>query len=205
MAEQDEQLNEMDPHDRRRFFRAGLSRLLRPVAGFIEKKLPILPYAGERMLRPPGAIEERDFLETCFRCGSCVDACPANSIVAIASSDERLNGTPQVDPAVQACVICDELACMKACPSGALKLVDRFEIRMGLAVVDYEVCVRTAGEDCRICVERCPLGETAIGIDDEGRVVVVDPGATGRGCTGCGVCEQYCPTRPMRAIRIDAV
>lgn len=205
MAEQDEQLNEMDPHDRRRFFRAGLSRLLRPVAGFIEKKLPILPYVGERMLRPPGAIEERDFLETCFWCGSCVDACPANSIVAIASSDERLNGTPQVDPAVQACVICDELACMKACPSGALKLVDRFEIRMGLAVVDYEVCVRTAGEDCRICVERCPLGETAIGIDDEGRVVVVDPGATGRGCTGCGVCEQYCPTRPMRAIRIDAV
>ena len=203
MARDEQRLGDLDPHDRRGFFRAGLARLLSPVSGYIEKKLPMpLPVQG-RPLRPPGAIAEGDFLNTCFRCGSCVDACPANAIAALQSPEEHLHGTPHVDPSLQACVICDELSCMKVCPSGALTLVDRFAIRMGLARVDDEVCVRSQGDDCRICVERCPLGDTAIRIDEAGRIAVVDPAATGRGCTGCGVCEQYCPTRPERAIQIE--
>lgn len=114
--------------------------------------------------------------------------------------DEPIRGTPYVDPDKQACVICDELACMKACPSGALKLVDRFAIRMGLAEVNHDLCVRSEGEDCRICIERCPLGDIAIRLDGAGRVLVIDPEFTGQGCTGCGVCQQHCPTRPLRAI-----
>lgn len=200
MAE--ERLDDLEPHGRRRFFAAGLAKLLSPAAAYLEKRFP----AGRRLplplLRPPGAMPEPEFLDTCYRCGSCADACPADAIALVRDGHETLIGTPYVDPNRQACVICDELACMKVCPSGALRLVDRLSIRMGLAVVDESVCVRSEGEDCRICIERCPLGETAIRLGGDGRINVVDPGAGGTGCTGCGVCQQHCPTSPIKAIRI---
>ena len=68
---------------------------------------------------------------------------------------------------------------------------------MGLAIVDEEFCVRTHGEDCQICVDKCPLGVDAISISEFGSSIEVHE----HGCTGCGVCEMYCPTEP-RAITI---
>ena len=193
--------DEQRPQDRRQFFTAGFARLLRPLADALEKRLPIsLPIVRDR-LRPPGALEEKAFLDTCFRCGACSDSCPAKCITLLQSDDEELRGTPTIDPDISACVVCDELACMKACPSGALVLVDRFAIQMGLARVNHDVCVRSRGEDCRICVERCPIGATAIGIGDDGRVRVIDPEKNnGLGCVGCGVCQFYCPTRPKAIV-----
>jgi len=197
-----ENLDNLPPHDRRRFFAAGLARMLRPLADALEERLPMhLPVFREH-LRPPGAIGEADFLETCMRCGACADACPAHAIELLDTLDDRLRNTPVVEPTRQACVVCDELACMKVCPSGALRLVDRLAIRMGLARVKHDVCVRSNGDDCTECLDRCPLGETAIRLDDDGRVHVVDPARDGTGCTGCGVCEQHCPTTPTKAIRI---
>lgn len=252
-----------DPsHDRRAFFRQGLSRLMKPAAKYLESKLPgIAASSPSRPLRPPGAMLEPEFLNTCYRCGSCADHCPADSITLLQVDDERLKGTPAIDPTRRACVVCDELACMKVCPSGALKLVDRTQIRMGLAVWDEATCSCDAGaansidvappdkgsllkraatairaatvrermasqsegqptseadatpssdretaaqytpENCTICVDVCPYGGDAIRIED-GRVQVIDPRPTGTGCTGCGVCQEQCPTRPKRAIRV---
>lgn len=197
----DERFDDLQPHDRRKFFRTGLSRILKPLAGYIESKLPIdLPVVADR-LRPPGALAEKLFLDTCYRCGSCAESCPVDAILQTKNSDDTRNGTPYIDPKLQPCVMCDDLACMKACPSGALKRKNRFDIRIGLARVDEAVCVRSKGEDCRLCVEVCPLGEMAISIT-ENRVRVVDPARTGQGCTGCGMCEHACPTKPKRAIRV---
>jgi MauM/NapG family ferredoxin protein len=196
---------DMPPSGRRRFFAAGLARLVGPLADFVEKKLPIDLTAVRTTLRPPGALAEGEFLDTCFRCGRCADSCPANAIYLSLSSNALLKGTPCVDPDRQACVICDELACMKVCPSGALRLVDRLEIRMGLANVDQDQCVRSRGESCTICIDKCPIGPVAIRLDDAGAVRVIDPRAAGQGCTGCGVCQQHCPTRPVRAIVVHAV
>jgi MauM/NapG family ferredoxin protein len=198
----DEGIENLPPHDRRGFFTLGLARLLRPLADYVEDKLPIDLPAPARRLRPPGAIEEREFLATCFRCGNCADACPADAIALARDADEQIDGTPCIDADLRACVMCDELACMKACPSGALVQLDRFEIRIGLAHVDEAACTRSAGEDCTICLDSCPLGSAAIGLDERGRVRVIHPAATGRGCTGCGVCQQHCPTTPVKAIRV---
>ncbi len=195
-------VDDLPPHDRRRFFRAGLSRLVGPLAEALEKRLPAALTDVRTTLRPPGAVAEKDFLETCYRCGACADACPADAISLTESDDTKLNGTPYVDPNDQACVVCDELACMKVCPSAALRLVGRLEIRMGLARVDHETCVRTKGQDCTECVDQCPLGVVAIRINEHGRLEVIDPARTGEGCTGCGVCQQVCPTKP-KAIRIE--
>jgi MauM/NapG family ferredoxin protein len=204
-------LENLDPHGRRQFLSIMLWRFLRPLAGFIEKKLlpaVSVPLPPSRPLRPPGALEESRFLNTCQRCARCAEACPAHAIVLSDSTDPWLRGAPFVDPDRQACVICDELACMRVCPSGALSLVDRFAIRMGLAVVDQDVCVRSKGEPCTICIDKCPIAAVAIRLDDSGRIQVIDPhypgdpGLVGQGCTGCGVCQQHCPTSPVKAIRV---
>lgn len=197
----DDRMEDVPPHDRRKFFAAGLGRLLRPLADYIEQRLPIpLPVVRD-VLRPPGALPEPDFLNTCYRCGACADSCPAKCIQLSLVADDERRGTPFIDPDIAACVICDDLACMKACPSGALKLVDRFDIRIGLAAVRHDLCVRSRGEECRVCVERCPLGETAIRVDASGRIEVVNPSnAAGRGCVGCGICQHYCPTMPKAII-----
>ena len=200
----DKRLEDLPPHDRRGFFAAGLSRLLRPLADYVEERLPVKVPPARDHLRPPGAIPEEKFLRTCYRCGSCADSCPVDAIALLKSPNDGLAGTPQIDPSARACAMCDGLACMKACPSGALQLVDRFAIRIGLARVDERLCVRAHGTDCTVCIDRCPLGTDAIRLDDRGHVGVIDPAKTGRGCTGCGLCQEHCPTRPVRAIRVRA-
>ncbi len=184
--------------NRRQFFRHGLQSILNPLADLLEAHGTMSVTLPESLLRPPGALPETDFLNTCRRSGDCVRACPAAAIRLLPSTDPQLGGTPVVDPNLAACVICDELACMRVCPSGALQLVDSpADIRMGLAHVRVEACLRTQGEDCAECVERCPLGSTAIRIGWSGSIEVQSAG-----CVGCGVCQLYCPTRP-RAIVVQ--
>lgn len=193
-------MDDSTPQSRRGFFREGFGRMLAPLANLIERRMDQIAAAlpeESRYLRPPGAIQEEMFLQTCLRCGSCSDVCPVNAIVPLTLEEggTPAAGTPAVIPGRQACVVCEELACMHACPSGALRLVELAEIRMGLAQLYETRCLRSNGEDCRICVEKCPLGETAIRID-QGRIDVRAPG-----CVGCGVCEMHCPTAP-RAIAV---
>jgi ferredoxin-type protein NapG len=147
-----------------------------------------------RVLRPPGALPESLFDQTCSRCGECVKACPAQCIVL---DPEEAGGLPWIEARKSPCVVCSDLSCMKICPTGALKLVgSASQIDMGFAEVDHTRCLRSPrpgaprGEDCRLCVTSCPFGEIAIGIDVEDRVAVRD------GCVGCGVCERACPTEP---------
>lgn len=148
-------------------------------------------------LRPPGALPEAQFLATCYHCGNCVDACPAHAIAHVQGDGEPLNGTPVIVASAQPCLVCDSLACMQVCPSGALRPTPREQIRMGRAAVDHGACLRTQGQDCRVCVDLCPMGEAALRLDDAGAVAV------GPGCIGCGICEWQCPTDP-RAVVVQA-
>ena len=105
-------------------------------------------------------------------------------------------GTPVIDPDLAPCVVCDGLQCMQVCESGALtRLIAPQQIKMGLAEVYESLCVRTAGETCTICVDRCPMGEAALHLDGNGPPIV-----EAGGCVGCGVCQNVCPTTPKAIV-----
>jgi len=206
--------------DRRGFFTQGFRNLLNPLANVVEKRLERVGLpdwdeerrrreaaapshgfgatpADRKVLRPPGALEEEVFLDTCMTSGECVNACPVSAIRwAQDPDDPRRDGKPFVDPGVQACVACDDLTCMHVCPSGALSPMAREDIRMGLAVVQTVQCVRVRGEDCQICVDKCPLGSSALEIPYYQSPIEVNVD----GCIGCGVCEMYCPTTPAAIV-----
>ncbi|MEE8169408.1 MAG: 4Fe-4S dicluster domain-containing protein [Phycisphaerae bacterium] len=199
-------VDDLPPHDRRRFFAAGFGRVLAPFANYVGRRMGMDAGAGLPLLRPPGALPEQAFLETCHRCGRCAEVCPADAIRLVADDAGNRPGTPFIDPAGSACVICDELACMKVCPSGALRLVDRLHIRIGAARVAESVCVRTSGDDCTICIDRCPLGDVAIRLQADAVYVAIpldNDDQLGLGCVGCGVCEHECPTTP-KAIVVES-
>ena len=181
-----------------------VERRVEPVTSALQGKFPAappdesdevtpFPYTPEPtvFLRPPGAKQADEFETLCSRCGECAKACPVKCI-QLDNTTQIGGGYPYIVPALAPCVVCDELACMKACPSGALTLVDKFHIRMGLAKVNHDSCLRQHGEDCRLCLESCPIGEQAIVVSQTTGRVLVKPG----GCVGCGMCEQACPTQP---------
>lgn len=209
------------PMDRRQFFRKGLSELFKPLANALEpvertikefeklsgpKSSDTKPASQpstesktvslDLWLRPPGALPESKYLSECSRCGKCVEVCPAECI-KLDPTANRGKGAPYIDANVMACVVCDDLSCMKNCPTGALVFTDVPQIKMGTAVWRDDLCVRTTRqEDCRKCVDICPIGSTAIELaGDEVRVHPL-------GCIGCGLCQQHCPTEPKSVMVI---
>ncbi|RKU30851.1 nitrate reductase [Candidatus Poribacteria bacterium] len=178
---------------RRDFFKEAFTQIIKPVAEFLDdvgmgenQKYPV-----DVIFRPPGALPEPEFLEKCHRCGNCVKNCPADAIQPLQCKDSNLVNTPYIDPEEQPCVICDSLACMYVCPSGALQTVFAEDIRIGLAVFNSETCLRKQSVECSYCVDTCPIGEDAIILSQENIIDVFDSG-----CTGCGVCQYACPTDP---------
>ncbi len=191
MAESDDGM----PHDRRTFFREAFAKLVQPVAEYVGTQIGAHLPAERAILRPPGALPETAFLETCLRCGNCVESCPADAIQSLQTDQPDLAETPYIDSDSQPCVVCDTLECMQVCPSGALQQLSVDEIQIGLAEVNYDICLRSKEVDCLACVESCPIGEKAIRLDSERRVEVLSVG-----CIGCGVCQYQCPTTPKSIV-----
>jgi ferredoxin-type protein NapG len=182
-----------------------MTKQLPKIAGTLDQPAPEAPRYGPpeepeappRVLRPPGAAQG-ELESLCSRCGKCVEVCPAKAI-RLDFSNLLGQGLPYIDPLQQPCVVCDSLACMHECPTGALKLTERLKIRMGTAKVNLDLCRRQEGEDCRLCLEACPImgegaGEhgDALGIHASNGRILVRKNA----CVGCGLCENQCPTRP---------
>ncbi len=82
--------------------------------------LPVV-YAQRQRLRPPGALDEKDFLSSCIKCGQCVQVCPVQAIKLADLVDGFGVGTPYIDARAQACDFsCDAVQCILACPTGSL-------------------------------------------------------------------------------------
>ena len=160
----------------------------------------------ELILRPPGALEEKDFLKACIRCGKCVEACPYDTLKLANSADGKSPGSPYFIPREIPCYMCTNYPCTEVCPSGALdlnKLKDKNnEIsinnsEMGVAVIHKESCIAYEGIQCDACYRACPLMNEAITLEIETNTYTnkhanLKPVVNSDKCTGCGVCEHSC-------------
>ncbi len=111
---------------------------------------PVITYArAENRLRPPGAIDEREFLAACIKCGQCVQVCPVEAIILSDITDGFGNGTPHIVAREQACDFsCDAVQCVLACPTGALthEIDKKEQVEIGFAVLKHpELCLARKG------------------------------------------------------------
>ncbi|MCE1229542.1 MAG: 4Fe-4S dicluster domain-containing protein [Firmicutes bacterium] len=204
-----------EPQGRGEFFKS-LGTLF---AGFVAQRMEDMVLGSDPgLLRPPGALEEFEFLTACTRCDKCIRACPQDTLQRATGSARFAVGTPYLEPRLMPCYLCTELPCIPACPEGALvwprRTIKGVEVegpaavRLGFAAVDPGLCLTWPSEEdpaeaCRTCVDRCPYPGEAIRMVDDPEGGPAHPVVDEEVCTGCGLCEYGCPTAKP-AIRVKA-
>lgn len=220
-----------DPNLSRRDFTAlGLAALGTATLGWWGASSPGVAASPSHFPhRPPGAgglrrggqadpaLAEAHFLQLCVRCGQCAAPCPDQDLdghkrkaIQFHGIDAGpLAGTPCIEPRTAPCLMCVDVPCVKACPTGALDpwLTDINDARMGTAcIVDREGCLAIQGLRCEVCFNRCPLRGVAITLEHTvnqrtQRHAILEPVVHKETCTGCGLCERVC-IREQPVIRV---
>lgn len=187
---------------------------------------------SDRVIRPPGSVEEREFLERCIRCAECMKVCPNNALHP-AFFEAGIEGlwTPILIPRVgyceHSCVLCGDV-----CPTGAIQKIteeqkmgiDQKPISIGTAFYDRGRCLPWAmSTPCIVCEEFCPTSPKAIWVEEidlpkrepeakeDGKepemtsVHVQRPWVDPNLCIGCGACEKVCPVQDDPAVYVTNV
>jgi len=182
---------------------------------------------NERLLRPPGALEEADFLARCIRCGECMKVCPNNALHPTLT-EAGLEGlwsptlVPRIGYCEPSCVLCSEV-----CPTGAIWQITPKEkgwaagsggahsqpVRLGTAFYDRGRCLPWAmATECIVCEEWCPVSPKAI-YAEEAQVTdaagntktLKQPRVDPSRCVGCGACEFACPLQERPAVYVTSI
>lgn len=178
------------------------------------------------LIRPPGSVEEFDFLRKCIKCDQCINACPTNVLQPATWQEGGIESlwTPVMKFTVGHCQLKCTL-CSEVCPTGAIRRITVEEklgkgtyeevgpIRLGTAFFDTGRCLPHAMEiPCVVCEEVCPTSPKAIQTKDfevkdvYGNIVVLNkPFMVPDLCIGCGICETECPIKDERAVYVTAV
>ncbi len=179
---------------------------------------------GHRLIRPPGALPEEEFLARCVRCGECLRVCKTNGLHPTVL-EAGLEGawTPRLIPRIGYCEYTCTL-CGKVCPSAAIKpqeLPKKQALAIGKAYIDHTRCIPWVAyarlpelkedwkdHNCAVCEEVCPVPTKAIHFnvykDEQGRELR-RPFVREEVCTGCGFCEYACPVKGKSAIVVEGI
>jgi len=185
-----------------------------------------------KVIRPPGAVEERGFLERCIRCAECMKVCPNNALHP-AFLESGLEGvwTPiliaRIGYCEPSCVLCGQV-----CPTGAIQKITEKEklgigvppVKIGTAFYDHGRCLPWSMQTpCIVCEEFCPTSPKAIWVEEvEAPMRDSKPGPNGEQpamktvklqrphvdpalCIGCGACEKVCPVQDQPAVYVTSV
>jgi ferredoxin len=172
--------------------------------------------ANPKLIRPPGAVEESDFLAQCIKCSECMRVCPKNFLHP-SFLEAGIEGmfTPIAIGKLGYCEhTCN--ACGYVCPTQAiskLTLYKKQQLKIGLALVKKDRCLTYAHQTpCIVCEEHCPTSPKAIWVKakevqkrDGTRLTVDQIYVDADLCIGCGICEYVCPVVDEPGIYITSV
>jgi MauM/NapG family ferredoxin protein len=197
-AEPAEEMSDEDKElSRRNLIRQGVHMFAKPTMENIQGKIDKVNQTVDKftkrvpLLRPPGAISERAFLQACTRCDKCSNACPKDAIQKVPKKMGFLiMDTPYIDPTKVPCVMCDDLPCITACEDEALLPVagGPADVEMGYAILDKKKCQAYGHTFCQQCIIDCPIPGAITQNRDQQPIFHKDI------CTGCGVCVRSCST-----------
>ena len=147
-----------------------------------------------RPFRPPWALDEYDFTETCTRCGECIKQCEEQILV------EARGKFPVVDFRRGECTFCE--VCVNVCEPKALRLESGGEPvkPWSLEIQVNHNCVAQKGVVCQICGDQClervfrfrPRVGGAVQMEMETEK-----------CNGCGACIAPCPVDALTIHHCD--
>ena len=179
-----------------------------------------------KAIRPPGSVEESEFLERCIKCDQCIRVCPTNVLQPSTLAEGGLEGlwTPVMNFSVGFCQLNCTL-CSEVCPTGAIQKTSlarklgvgqhasQGPISVGTAFFDRGRCLPWAMETpCVVCEEVCPVTPKAIGTYEETitrwdgtKVTLKKPYMRPELCIGCGLCEHECPVLDSPAVYVTAI
>jgi len=130
-----------------------------------------------KVIRPPGALAEEEFLKRCIKCGQCMRVCPTN-VIQPGGIDGGLENlwTPVLNNRIgsSGCQL-NCVACGQVCPTSAIRPITLDEkhgtgefaeagpIKLGTAFFDRNRCLPWAmDKPCIVCEENCPVSPKAI-------------------------------------------
>jgi len=130
-----------------------------------------------KVIRPPGSLEEKEFLKRCIKCGQCMRVCPTNVIqpAGFEGGIENL-WTPVLNNRIgsSGCQL-NCVSCGQVCPTSAIRPISLDEkhgkgeyaeagpIKLGTAFFDRNRCLPWAMDrPCIVCEENCPVSPKAI-------------------------------------------
>jgi polyferredoxin len=177
------------------------------------------------VIRPPGSVDEDEFLRRCIKCDQCIRVCPTN-VLQPALFEAGLEGlwTPIMISKMGWCELNCTL-CSQVCPTGAIREISIAEklgegpfekqgpIKTGTAFYNRGRCLPWAMHtECVVCEEVCPVSPKAIftknvmETDRWGKALelkrpFIDP----EKCIGCGICEHECPVKDDPAVYVTAI
>lgn len=170
-------------------------------------------YTDHSLIRPPGSLDEPEFLKKCVKCGECMKVCITNGLQPTLL-EAGLEGiwSPVLVPRLGYCEFRCTL-CGQVCPTGAIRklpLEEKMKIKVGTAMIDKGRCLPYAhATPCIVCEEVCPTPKKAIwfeqatALDRNGKEVQVkQPRIDLELCIGCGICETKCPVRGQPAVYV---
>lgn len=173
-------------------------------------------FSNPLLIRPPGSLEEKEFLKRCVKCGKCMKVCITNGLQPTLF-EAGIEGiwSPVLVSRIGYCEFRCTL-CGQVCPSGAIKrltLEEKANFKIGLAMLDKGRCLPYAhAMPCIVCEEVCPTPKKAIWLDEvlvknrEGNEIIVQqPRIDLELCIGCGICEKKCPVIDKPAIYVTSI
>ncbi len=152
---------------------------------------------GNTRLRPPGALDEKDYLAACIKCGQCVQVCPVYAIELGDILEGQGSGAAFIDARKQACDFsCDGLQCVLACPTGALTHDINYshETRMGIAkLTKPQNCLAMQGKGFKGYVRSEENYEGLLRFDDIDRWNPIPLSQHEFELEICDLCVRLCP------------